>query len=316
MKRLLLTLLIPLLALTHASAAPTCDSIPSLYLTPSDQPGELKTEMYRTKNVRGEDINKDAFVYLPYGYSPTEKYDVLYLIHGGGETGAAVMGTPPEPSPLKYLLDNLIEHKRLNPIIVVAPTFYTDGGPLGGFDDSPDGHVHGFQEELRTFLIPYIENKYSTNTTGTSKENLAASRLHRAIGGFSMGGACTWYAFLENLDLISKFIPLSGDCWILGTMGGGKYPEATAKKLGENIAAQGLAPSDFFIFAATGSDDIAYPALPPMIEAMKQEQEFNYGPDKTSDNLYYIEATNGQHSWPFVTRYLYNILPFLFPPQP
>ena len=31
-------------------------------------------------------LKKGAWVYLPYGYDPAKKYDILYLLHGGGVT--------------------------------------------------------------------------------------------------------------------------------------------------------------------------------------------------------------------------------------
>ena len=31
-------------------------------------------------------MKKGAWVYLPYGYDPSKKYDILYLLHGGGVT--------------------------------------------------------------------------------------------------------------------------------------------------------------------------------------------------------------------------------------
>ena len=37
-------------------------------------------EKWRCRPVTG----KYAYVYLPYGYSENEQYDILYLMHGGG----------------------------------------------------------------------------------------------------------------------------------------------------------------------------------------------------------------------------------------
>ena len=74
-----------------------------------------------------------------------------------------------------------------------------------------------------------------------------------------MGGVTTWFAFLENLDLISVFLPLSGDCWQFGGLGGGKETEKTAQYLHDQTVEQGFGKNDFRIFAGTGYEDIACP---------------------------------------------------------
>ncbi|MBK7478392.1 MAG: hypothetical protein IPI69_00775 [Bacteroidales bacterium] len=73
------------------------------------------------------------YVYTPYGYdSGTEKYPVLYLLHGGGgdEDAWVTMGRACQ------ILDNLIEKKLAVPMICVMP----NGNPT--------------QEAARTLLLP------------------------------------------------------------------------------------------------------------------------------------------------------------------
>ena len=61
----------------------------------SDKKGtidELKynTTAYNIKALTGEEktIEQTAYVYLPYGYDSSEKYDVIILVHGAGDTKA------------------------------------------------------------------------------------------------------------------------------------------------------------------------------------------------------------------------------------
>ena len=129
-------------------------------------------------------------------------------------------------------------------------------------------------------------------------------RKRRAISGFSMGGVTTWYAFLQALDLFYWFLPLSGDCWVCGETGGGKYPEETAKELAFAVEKQGS--PDFRIYAMTGSKDIAFPNLDAQIKAMERY------PQVFGDKLKYEVLENGIHDYETIFRYLFNALPALF----
>lgn len=285
--------------------------IPEEYNIISSKPGKLIKINYPTISASGENIEKDAIVYTPYDYNPDIKYDVLYLIHGGGESFDVVLGTENEPTILKKAIDYMIEKRELEPIIIVAPTFYSSEIPDSGGRGSAKDMVYNFQKELRKDLLPFIEKNYSVYT-----ENDSNARNHRSIGGFSMGSVCTWYAFMENLDLFHFFIPLSGDSWVIEELGGGKYPEETAQLITESIEKQNFSPQDFFIFSASGKKDIAYPNLYPQIQAMKNfTNTYSYGIDLTSDNLYFLEDEEGIHWWPWIHKYLYNILPILFPSE-
>lgn len=90
-----------------------------------------------------------------------------------------------------------------------------------------------FHHDLRENLTPYIESRFHTYAQG-----FEASGEHRAFGGFSLGVVTTWYQFIYNLDYIENFVPMSGDCWIIGTYGGRYYPVETVDYL-ENMLAEG-----------------------------------------------------------------------------
>ena len=68
-----------------------------------------------TSSVTGG--KKPAMVYTPPGYSASQKYPVLYLLHGigGRETHW------PGPGAAGTILDNLIADKKAVPMIVVMP---------------------------------------------------------------------------------------------------------------------------------------------------------------------------------------------------
>ena len=156
-------------------------------------------------------------------------------------------------------------------------------------------HVSVHKDLKRDEFMPVVEAK-----TGVSFR-----REDRIIGGFSMGGVTTWYAFLQALDLFYHFLPLSGDCWACGEKGGGEFPEETASILAEAVSAQGH--PDFRIHAITGDRDIAYPNLDPQIRAMRKLPAFD-------GRLRYDVLEGGVHDYETIFRYLYNALPEILRP--
>jgi len=280
--------------------------LPTEYLAASDKPGTIETLAYETANPDGGMDKKKLHVYLPHGYDAADKgkkYNVLYLMHGGGENEDLLFGGPGENRALKKILDNMIARGDIEPLIVVTPTFY------GGKND-----VALFHEELINDILPLVESKYNTWAKSAAPSDLKASRAHRAFGGFSMGSVTTWHIFAKGgLDYFKYYMPLSGDSWALGDRSGGANPQETAKFLAQVVRNSGYGPHDFYIFSATGTQDIAYPNLKPQIDAMKgQTDVFRYSSDLAKGNFYFIEADGGSHTWYWQNQYIYNILPDLF----
>ncbi len=65
-------------------------SIPAEYFTESEYPGTLTELTYDTYESMTYDqqtqvLHKRAIVYLPYGYTEDNSYNVFYLMHGGWE---------------------------------------------------------------------------------------------------------------------------------------------------------------------------------------------------------------------------------------
>ena len=76
----------------------------------------------------------------------------------------------------------------------------------------------------------------------------------------------------------------------------------------------GFTPRDYFIFACTGSDDIAHGNMVPQINAMKQDtKHFVYTSDFSKGNFYFLVASPEKtHWWGFVRHYIYDGLPYFF----
>lgn len=279
--------------------------VPDEYRSENQEQGTIENLEYTLANLTGGTDTKKMNVYLPYGYDPSDsgkKYNVLYLMHGGGENESTILGGPGENKEMKKIIDNMIANGDIEPLIVVTPSFY------GGKNDTAL-----FHEELMNDIVPIIETKYHSYAASAKKEDLKASRAHRAFGGFSMGSVTTWYVYIHCLDYFKYYLPLSGDCWALGRTTGNTKSREIAEYLAEVPKTGGYTPKDYYIFAATGDQDIAYPNLKPQIDAMKElTDSFIYSSNTAKGNFYFIVAEGGTHAWNWVNQYIYGILPDLF----
>ena len=260
----------------------TIQPIPEAYTVPCEHAGTLET-------LAIPDFSP-ASVYLPYGYLQSEqRYSVFYLLHGGGGNEHSFFSGD---GILKNMLDHIIDRKALEPLIVVAPTYYPPG--KGGNDIPYSAEaVKDFGPIMRNKIMPLVDQFYRTT----------ADRMHRGIGGFSMGGVATWYAFMAGQDLFHWFMPLSGDCWICGELGGGKHSRQTAGLIADTVKGH-----EFHLHALTGSQDIAFPNLDGQMQAMKEYPDvFAFG-----KNTFYDVLENGVHDYPDIRRYIYNALPTFF----
>lgn len=175
----------------------------------------ISSEEAGRETVKGAAITKKCCVYLPHGYGKNGRadgYNVLYLLHGVGgnrfewlDSGvnagdAADGGSAGDNNTndsrehiLCNIFDHLIANGEIDPMIVVVPegrsahdwtdrSFNTKGTNMLGF--------YYFDYELRYDLIPFIESNFNTlaDIKDTSPEGIAYNRMHRAIGGLSMGG--------------------------------------------------------------------------------------------------------------------------------
>ena len=79
--------------------------------------GTIRQITYTTRNEKGETVEKYANIYLPCRYDPEKRYNIFYLMHGGGGNPDAWL----DSSPLKNMLDLSIQRGELEPLLVVTP---------------------------------------------------------------------------------------------------------------------------------------------------------------------------------------------------
>lgn len=281
--------------------------IPSKYYEKSNKSGTM-TRVYYSSNTYDEynaAINKDALIYLPYGYNESEMdYNTFYLMHGGGGDSDEVFGGIDAKTDLKNVLDNMIANGDIEPIIVVAPSFYYKG-TTEALTSTKDARLltQNFHHELVNDLIPVIEKNY----------RVKSGREHRAFGGYSMGSEATWNIFANCLKEFKYFLPMSGDCWAVQLQGGLNCPKETVDYLEDCVKKAGVKMDEYRIFACVGDDGVAYKPMDTMISEMKQHNVYFSFADNYSDgNIIYCVAHGGTHSYVYCYKYIYNALPMFF----
>lgn len=108
-------------------------------------------------------------IYLPEGYdSSTDKYPVVYQLHGLNETRGGVQNTI-----VPQYFENALASGIIGKVIIVFPEGYSDSF----WGDSKDGSKPA-ETNLIKELIPHVDSVYRT----------IPKRTKRIIQGFSMGG--------------------------------------------------------------------------------------------------------------------------------
>jgi enterochelin esterase-like enzyme len=146
--------------------------------------GKVETIEYDSKTVG---IKRKMVIYTPPGYSRDERYPVLYLLHGIGDTQ---VGWTRERA--QTILDNLTADKLTLPMIVVMPYGRASATPVPKniFDRSEFATYGNFENELLRDIIPYVESHYAAKP----------DRENRALAGLSMGGGQSLNIGLAHLD--------------------------------------------------------------------------------------------------------------------
>jgi enterochelin esterase-like enzyme len=190
------------------------------------QRGKLETVEYESRSVGNA---RKMLIYTPPGYSPDNKYPVLYLLHGiGGDESEWRRG-----GQVDVVLDNLYADKKIVPMIVVMPNGRAQPNDRAEGDVFKTAPAFGkFDQDLLGSIIPFIESKYAAKT---GPEN-------RAIAGLSMGGGQTLNFGLGNLDTFA---------WI------GAFSSAPNTKPAEQLLAkpQEAAAKIKFLWVSCGDQD-------------------------------------------------------------
>jgi enterochelin esterase-like enzyme len=248
-----------------------------------DVPHGAVAEVYYHSTALGKD--RRMHVYTPPGYEAgTERYPVLYLLHGAGDSDDAWTSV----GRANFILDNLIAAGKARPMIVVMPNGHT--GPFsfimpttparGG---GPAGNA-GFEDDFEKDIRPYVEKHY----------RLQPGRADRAIAGLSMGGAQTLNLFAAHPGDFS-YVGVFSSAVIFGRAA--DWEKEHEKKLDDRRARAGLK----LLWFTTGKDDFLLARTKETVELFKKH---GFSP--------VFKETPGGHTWINWQKYLNEFAPLLF----
>lgn len=250
-------------------------------------------DYYAMKNVPHGDIRIKPYysavtnqwrrflIYTPPGYDAktSEKYPVMYILHGGGEDerGWAMQGKT------DLILDNLIAEGKAKPMLVVMMDGNLGSGGLGGFGEQP---LRMFENELKNAVIPFVEKNYRAES----------DTKNRALSGLSLGGLQTLYAGIKNTQLFS-YLGVFSSGWFANqpALSNPQYDfmKSNAATINGNLKSLWVSMG--------GKEDIAYNNCKIML------QKF----DELGIKYTYSEYPGG-HTWQVWRNNLYNFAQLLF----
>ena len=285
---------------------------------------EYDTPAYAVNEIFGaeETLHKAMNIYLPYGYDAATQYNILYLMHGGGENEEYWLGKDKEinggrpvfGATTQNVLDNMIKDGLCDPVIVVCPTFYSivEGKEITADLAAAYGEKIGdqymtneacvfaefFKEELRNNIIPFVETTYSTYAGGdVSLDSLIASRDHRAFAGFSMGSMVSIHSAVMGCADIMAYV----GSWSGALTPVDRLKEAVTETFGEYRLK--------YWYNGEGVEDIAYNDHVGFHNEVMAELSDVF---VDGENYAFVMLENGNHAWTSWITELYNVLLVFF----
>lgn len=238
----------------------------------------------------GLGMDRRITIYTPPGYeNSTEKYPVLYLLHGAGgdEEAWIALGRTAQ------IMDNLIAEGKAKPMIVVMPNgnVIQDGAPGEGSKNfyKPQFMIpktmDGTYEGAFADIIKFVEISY----------RVKADKSNRAIAGLSMGGYHTLH--------ISRYYPNTFD--FMGLFSAAIMPrvDATGKVYSDFDATLKAQMDNGYklYWIAIGKTDFLYDANKQYLAKL----------DSLKMPYEYVESEGG-HIWRNWRIYLSQFAPQLF----
>lgn len=242
--------------------------------------GSIEVNWLRTPVIVNKDgaETRQVFVYTPPGYdkNPKQKYPVLYLLHGSGDTAESWT----QVGATNLILDNLIAEKKAKPMIVIMPLGHAV--PFGSAPEIARKNVPLMEEYVLKDLMPWAESKY----------RVAAGRQNRALAGLSMGGGQTFNIGFGHLDLFSS----------LGVFSSATQPEFAEKFKTVLEDAKGTnAKLNVFWYACGDKDPVFTRAKDTTALLNKHQIRHTFRP-----------IANGMHTWPVWRLCISEFAPLLF----
>jgi enterochelin esterase family protein len=221
-------------------------------------------------------VTRGLYVYTPPGYETSkEKYPVLYLFHGYGDSEEAwtVVGRA------NLIVDNLLAANKAKPLVIVMPYGHTPSAPP---IMRSIGRYESFERDLVEDVIGYVQTHYRVST----------NQKDRAVAGLSMGGGQSLTIGLGNLDLFG---------WV------GAFSSAVPE--GENLEKLLTGPEAIndklkLLWIGCGKKDFLFERNQKFFARLRKDK---------IDHVAHI--TEGAHEWRLWRMYLSEFVPLLFRPD-
>ncbi|WP_167619534.1 esterase [Maribellus sediminis] len=238
----------------------------------------------------GLGMDRRVTIYTPPGYeTSSDKYPVLYLLHGAGGDEEAWISL----GRTAQIMDNLIAQGKAKPMIVVMP----NGNVI---QDAAPGEGHeGFYKPQ--FMVPKtMDGTYEANFMDIikfveSNYRVKADKADRAVAGLSMGGFHSFH--------ISRYYPNTFD--YVGLFSAAIMPreDATSKVYDDidGTLKKQMENGYELYWIAIGKTDFLYQANADLRKQM----------DAMGMKYSYTE-TEGGHIWRNWRVYLSDFVPLLF----
>lgn len=244
--------------------------------------GSVQAHWYPSPQIGA---TRRVMVYTPPGYErDKERYPVLYLLHGNGDTEGewSAFGRA------NFILDNLIAEGKVKPMLVVMPFGHTV--PPNDLSTGSRGrNTQLMEEDVTKNIVPLVDKRY----------RVAPGARNRAIAGLSMGGGQSINIGLHNLDLFSWVAVFSAG---VGGGGGAADRQAFEQRMSAVLADRdGTNQKLKLLWIACGKDDRAMAGAEQLAELLQKN-----GIQHT------LLKTEGAHTWRVWRSYLAQLTPLLF----
>ena len=244
--------------------------------------GVVQRLEYQSKSINKA---REAIVYLPPGYEGgTDRYPVLYLLHGAGGDESVWN----QRMQANVILDNLIAAGELEPLVVVMPHGFTNRMPT---DERPRA-AGAYKPEMEEFavdfvgdLVPLVESRY----------RVVADRAHRAIAGNSMGGGQALRLGLTHPEMFRSVASFSAAMQIANSSAWGGIDMKAA------LANAGAINELDLLWVGCGTEDSLF-----NVNKQFSEQLTQAGVEHT------FRSTPGAHTPAVWSAYLHEVAPQLF----
>ena len=246
--------------------------------------GAVQTREYKSKSLG---TSRKVVIYTPPGYEKSsQRYPVLYLLHGAGSTETSWT----ERGRANVILDNLIAAGKLKPLVVVMPFGYAFARPAGGGrGDAAENKQQreGFTQDFLEDVMPMIDTAF----------RVYGDRDHRAIAGLSLGGAQSLAIGLSHPDLFSRVAAFSP------AMGAANDPKTGGVDFNSVLADSARLNDQLkLLWISCGTEDTLFDSIQSFAELLSKHKV---------EHLFRV--TGGAHTYAVWQRNLNEVAPMLFP---